>query len=186
MDGRELNVIAADGWVEVGECGVAHPEVLARAGLPGWSGLAMGLGLDRLLMLRKGVPDIRLLRSDDPRIAAQWEDLRPYRPVSHLPSIVRDISVAVVAGAVEEEIGDQVRAALGPDADLLEEVRILSATPYRGLPERARERLGIGAGQQNLLVRLVIRPLVATLTDAQANELRDRVYRAVHQGACSG
>lgn len=182
MDGRELNVEAGDGWVEVGECGVAHPGVLARAGLSGWSGLAMGLGLDRLLMLRKAVPDIRLLRSADPRIAGQWADLEPYRPVSNLPAIVRDISVAVADDAVVEEIGDQVRDALGEDAELLEEVRIVSATPYRELPERARERLGITEGQQNLLIRLVIRPPVVTLTDARANELRDRVYRAVHRG----
>ena len=40
------------------------------------TGLAMGLGLDRLLMLRKGIADIRLLRcAADPRVAAQMRDL---------------------------------------------------------------------------------------------------------------
>src|SRR5262245_45725236 len=68
-------------WLEIGECGLGSPRVLADAGLAGASGLAMGLGLDRLLMLRKGIPDIRLLRAHDPRIADQMRDLAPYRAV---------------------------------------------------------------------------------------------------------
>jgi phenylalanyl-tRNA synthetase alpha chain len=73
-------VLADHGWVEIGECGLAHPDVLASAGRNPreWTGLAMGLGLDRLLMLRKGMPDIRLLRSTDPRIAGQMQDLAPH------------------------------------------------------------------------------------------------------------
>jgi phenylalanyl-tRNA synthetase alpha chain len=35
------------------------------------------MGLDGLLMLRKGVPDIRLLRASDPRIEGQMNDLAP-------------------------------------------------------------------------------------------------------------
>lgn len=69
VDGRELYV---DG-VEIGECGVAHPEVLAAAGLPApATGLAMGLGLDRLAMLVKGIDDIRLLRSPTPGWRRRW------------------------------------------------------------------------------------------------------------------
>ncbi|HSR87071.1 MAG TPA: hypothetical protein VLM11_23055 [Streptosporangiaceae bacterium] len=63
-----------DIWVEIAECGLAHPDVLADAGLPGYTRLALGMGLDRLLMLRKQIPDIRLLRSADPRIASQMLD----------------------------------------------------------------------------------------------------------------
>lgn len=45
---------------------LAHPDVLSGAGLKhGWSGLALGMGLDRLLMLVKGIDDIRVLRSND-------------------------------------------------------------------------------------------------------------------------
>jgi phenylalanyl-tRNA synthetase alpha chain len=36
VDGRQVDVNAGGEWVEVGECGLAHPEVLTRAGLPGW------------------------------------------------------------------------------------------------------------------------------------------------------
>jgi hypothetical protein len=71
--------------VEVWECGLAHPRVLAAAGLPGRGGLAAGMGLDRLLMLVKHIPDIRLLRSGDPRITCQMLDLARYQYVSSMP-----------------------------------------------------------------------------------------------------
>lgn len=183
LEGRQVDVRAGEEWVEVWECGLAHPEVLAGAGLDGWSGLALGMGLDRLLMLRTGVPDIRLLRSTDPRVAGQLLDLQPYRPVSDLPAVRRDLSVAVDAGDDAEDLGDRVRDALGDDADAIEAVEVLSATAHDDLPEPARARLGLGPTQKNLLVRLVLRPFDRTLTDAEANELRDRVYAALHQGA---
>ena len=183
LEGRQVDVRAGGEWVEVWECGLAHPEVLAGAGLDGWSGLALGMGLDRLLMLRCDIPDIRLLRSTDPRVASQLLHLQPYRPVSDLPAVRRDLSVAVDADDDAEDLGDRVRDALGDDADAIEAVEVLSATAYDDLPDAARARLGLEPSQQNLLVRLVLRPFDRTLTDAEANELRDRVYAALHRGA---
>jgi phenylalanyl-tRNA synthetase alpha chain len=178
VDGREIYV---DG-VEVGECGLAHPEVLAAAGLPSTTtGLALGLGLDRLTMLVKGIDDIRLLRSADPRVAAQMADLSPYRPVSSMPPIRRDLSIAVAADVDPEILGDHVRDAVG--AQDLEEVAIIGETPYADLPRAARERLGMNPSQKNVLLRLVVRSHDRTLTAADANKLRDRVYAALHEGS---
>jgi phenylalanyl-tRNA synthetase alpha chain len=185
-NGRQIDVRWDGQWVEIGECGLAAPTVLDRAGLgsPPWTGLAMGLGLDRLVMLRKGVPDIRLLRSPDPRIAEQMLDLAPYRAVSRLPAVRRDLSIVVGPATVidEELLGDRVRHALGLDADVAESVAVVSEAPYDALPPNARDRLGIAPGQRNVLIRLVLRPLDRTLTDAEANRLRDRVYAALHEG----
>ncbi|TDE11787.1 hypothetical protein [Jiangella asiatica] len=184
VGGREVEAIRDGRPVEIAECGLAAPHVLAAGGLDpsSWSGLALGMGLDRVLMLRKGVPDIRLLRSADPRVAGQLLDLEPYHPVSDLPPARRDISVAVPAGSDAEVLGDQVRSALGADADLVEEVAVVSTTPYADLPEVARARLGIRPGQDNVLLRLVLRPVDRTLTSDEANALRDRVYTALHTG----
>jgi phenylalanyl-tRNA synthetase alpha chain len=44
------------------------------------------------------------------------------------------------------------------------------------------ERLGIVPGQKNVLLRVVLRDLERTLTDAEANALRDRIYAALHRG----
>ena len=166
--GKEIRV----NGVEVGECGLARPDLC--------HGLAMGLGLDRLLMLRKGIDDIRLLRSTEPRIARQLLDLRPYQPVSMQPPIRRDLSVAVDDDMDAEQLGEAVREALGPDAHVVEEVRVLAETAGELLPPVARDRLGLRAGEKNVLLRVVLRDLERTLTDARANALRDTVYRAIH------
>jgi phenylalanyl-tRNA synthetase alpha chain len=183
LEGVEIEVMWNGGWVEVGECGIALPDILRESGLPaGHTGLAMGLGLDRLLMLAKGIPDIRLLRAEDPRIAGQMHDLAPYRPVSHQPPIRRDLSVALACETTPEEVGDRVRTALEARVDSLEAVEVLSETPHDQLPAAARERIGLRPGQKNVLVRVVIRDLARTLTSDEANELRDEVYAALHQG----
>lgn len=183
---RGLQIDAArDGdWLEIGECGLAAPRVLGDAGLGGaTTGLAMGLGVDRLVMLRKRIPDIRLLRASDPRIADQMRDLAPYRAVSAMPAVVRDLSIAVDAGDTAEDLGDRVRAALGERAAAVESVEIVSETPHDALPPAARARIGLAPGQHNLLVRVVLRDLDRTLTAAEANVLRDRIYAALHRGS---
>jgi phenylalanyl-tRNA synthetase alpha chain len=161
------------------------PAILEAAGWPGsmHSGLAMGIGLDRILMLRKGIEDIRVLRSTDPRIAAQMLDLAPYRPVSSQPAIQRDLSVAVDASLTTEEFGDRVRSALGAGSGAIESIEVLSETSYLELSIAARRRLGIDSRQKNVLLRLVIRDLERTLTSAEANCVRDAVYGALHEGS---
>jgi len=182
LGGRQVDVARGSDWVEVWECGIAHPEVLAGAGLHEYTGLALGMGLDRMLMLTKHIPDIRLLRSADPRVATQMQDLQRYRPVSSQPAIRRDLSIAVDASEDDETLGDKVREALGADADAVEDVAMLSATDYADLPAVAAGRLGAQPGQRNLLVRVVLRRLDRTITDAEANGLRDRIYAALHEG----
>jgi phenylalanyl-tRNA synthetase alpha chain len=184
-DGLQIDVVDGDGdTVEIGECGLAHPELLAAHRLPPvrWSGLAMGLGLDRILMLRKGIPDIRLLRSDDPRVAGQLLDLAPYRVVSTHPPVVRDLSVAVDDADLAEDLGDRVREALGDAADAVEAVELVATTSGDELSAVARQRLGLVDGQRNALVRLTLRHPTRTLRREEANALRDRVWAALHRG----
>jgi phenylalanyl-tRNA synthetase alpha chain len=185
IHGRQIDVLLDDQWIEIGECGVAAPAVLRKAGLDeSWTGLAMGPGLDRLVMLRKGIRDIRLLRSTDPRVAEQLLDLSPYKPVSAMPAVRRDLSVVVgpEVDISDEVLGDRVRQALGVDAEAAESVEVRGETSYDDLPVAARERLQLSEGQRNVLIRLILRPLDRTLTDVEANRLRDQVYSAIHEG----
>jgi phenylalanyl-tRNA synthetase alpha chain len=189
--GQQLDVLVTrpDGsreWLELAECGLVAARVLRGSGLDPkrWAGLALGLGLDRALMLRKGIGDIRLLRSEHPEVRAQMQDLLPYRPVSVMPAVRRDLSL--VLGSAEdadvELLGDLARTALGHDAELLAALEIRAVTPAAALPAAAVERLGLAPDQVNVLLRLELQPLDRTLTDEEANLLRDRVYLALHRG----
>ena len=180
--GLEISVCQTGAWVEVGECGLAGPAVLREAGLTRSHGLAMGLGLDRILMLRKGVDDIRLLRSTDPRIQRQMQDLAPYREVSRMPAAWRDLSIAVDGAMDEELIGDAVRQALGDASALIEQIMVISETPHAELPDAARARLGMSPEQKNVLLRVVIRDLHGPVSKTHANRLRDQIYARLHRG----
>jgi phenylalanyl-tRNA synthetase alpha chain len=90
--------------------------------------------------------------------------------------------VVLDADAVEEVLGDRVRSAVGSRAEEIESVEVVTLTAWHELPQRARQRLGLRPDQTNALVRLTLRPLERTLTDAEANDLRNQVYLALHRG----
>ncbi|PZO84012.1 MAG: hypothetical protein DI626_08660 [Micavibrio aeruginosavorus] len=184
-NGVEINALWGDEWLEVGECGLAHPDILAEnlSQHSGMSGLAMGLGLDRILMVRKSINDIRLLRSTDQRIMVQMNDLSPYHEVSSMPPVARDLSLVLDSESKDEDIGDVVREALGANADIIELVETISETPYDDLPPAAKQRLGIRPGQKNILLRVVLRALDRSLTHEECNEYRDTIYAALHKGS---
>ncbi len=63
----EIDVLGARGWLEVGGCGMVHPNVLKKAGIDNekYTGFAFGIGLDRFAMLYYGVNDLRLFFEND-------------------------------------------------------------------------------------------------------------------------
>lgn len=81
-----------------------------------------------------------------------------------------------------EDLGDRVRDALGDDAACVESVEILQETPCAALPAKALARLGARVDQKNILNRVVLRHLDRTLSDHEANVMRDRIYATLHQG----
>lgn len=179
--GVQIDVLWHGEWVEIGECGLVARPILDNASLNNHTGLAMGLGMDRLLMLRKNVPDIRLLRNQDPRIRAQMNDLTSYRPVSVMPAIRRDLSLCIEKSLNEEEIGDILRSQL-PEVDCIESLDIISETSYSDLPPAAHKRMGMQPGHKNILLRLIIRHIDKSLTDKDANGVRNKVYKLLHEG----
>ena len=180
LNGREIDVYTSwsDKPVEILECGLTNPKILKENGCEGKYGLALGLGLERILMVRKNIGDIRLLRSENPRVKAQMLDLLPYNEVSAMPPVIRDISVVVHKSLDNELLGDMIRSS-GVDDKLIEEVLVLSDTPYEKLPEKAKERLGIEENEKNILIRIVFRSLERTLTSDECNLYRDIIYKHV-------
>jgi phenylalanyl-tRNA synthetase alpha chain len=62
------------GWLELGGCGMVHPNVLTNVGIDPeeWSGFAFGFGIERMSLMRHGVDDIRELISNDVRFLRQF------------------------------------------------------------------------------------------------------------------
>ncbi|PKL37191.1 MAG: phenylalanine--tRNA ligase subunit alpha [Spirochaetae bacterium HGW-Spirochaetae-1] len=72
--GSGCSVCKQSGWVELLPCGLVHPNVLRFGGIDPdqWSGFAFGLGLNRLVMMRYGINDIRHFLSGDIRFLNQF------------------------------------------------------------------------------------------------------------------
>ena len=188
IDGIEVYAGLNDKKIEVLEAGLAHPDVLKNAGIDSeqYSGLALGMGIERLIMARKNLPDIRLIRSSDPRIVKQMTNMEEFVSVSDQPAMSRDMSYCVDANDSEEDICENIKNVFGDKSDLLEQVTILERTPFDKLQPVAKERLGAKKGQDNILVSIVLRHPDKTLTKTEAADLYAMVYPKLHQGTTKG
>ncbi len=188
IDGIEVYAKIGDKEIEVFEAGLAHPEVLRNCGIDPdlYSGLASGMGVERLIMARKGLPDVRLIRSLDPRGVKQMTNMENFKNVSDQPAITRDMSYVVSKNDTEEDVCEDIRNVFDDQSDLLEEVKILDRTPYENLPQIARERLGATEDQDNILVRIILRHPDKTLTKKEAADLYDMAYPKLHKGSTKG
>lgn len=70
----EIDMSWNDGWLEIGGCGMVHPEVLSQADIDPdkFQGFAFGLGVERLTMLKFGINDLRPFFMNDLRFLRQF------------------------------------------------------------------------------------------------------------------
>lgn len=70
----EMDLSWGDGWLEIGGCGMVHPNVLKHVNIDSekYQGFAFGLGVERLAMLRYGVNDLRLFFENDLQFLKQF------------------------------------------------------------------------------------------------------------------
>ncbi|KAA0446723.1 MAG: phenylalanine--tRNA ligase subunit alpha, partial [Candidatus Thioglobus sp.] len=73
--GKGCRVCKKTGWLEILGCGVVHPNVLNSVKIDSekYSGLAFGMGVERLAMLHYGVNDLRLFFENDIRFLRQFK-----------------------------------------------------------------------------------------------------------------
>jgi phenylalanyl-tRNA synthetase alpha chain len=73
-EGKGCRVCKGSGWIELLGCGMVHPQVLRNCGIDPevYSGFAFGFGVDRMVMLKYGIDDIRLLYESDMRFLNQF------------------------------------------------------------------------------------------------------------------
>ena len=72
--GGKLVLNEGDDWLEILGCGMVHPNVLRSCGIDPdeWQGFAFGMGVDRMAMLKYGVPDLRPMFEADVRWLAHY------------------------------------------------------------------------------------------------------------------
>jgi phenylalanyl-tRNA synthetase alpha chain len=73
-DGKGCNVCSHTGWIELGGCGMIHPNVLVEAGIDSnkYTGFAWGFGIDRLVMLKYNIEDLRHFESANLKFLRQF------------------------------------------------------------------------------------------------------------------
>ncbi len=87
--GNEVRFGEGDDWLEILGCGIVHPNVIRHAGLDPdeYQGFAFGMGIDRIAMLKYGMPDLRAFFDADIRWLAHYG----FRPLD-LPTLVGGLS----------------------------------------------------------------------------------------------
>lgn len=181
----ELEVYWEGDWLEVLGCGVVKQELLINAGVPDQVGWAFGVGLDRIAMLMFGIPDIRLLWSQDPRFLSQFTsvaDIKRFVPFSKYPACYKDVAFWLrstsspagggggigaggsgnVQGFHENDVMEIIREVGG---SLVEDVRL------------ADEFSHPTSGRKSLCYRINYRSLERTLRNEEVNELHQEVSR---------
>lgn len=182
-DGIEIEIYHNNQWLELLECGLISKKLLSNNNLEGYSGLALGLGLERLVMIIKEIDDIRVLYSNKPEILSQLNNLKKYKKISNQPSIKRDLSIAIDKNINEEELTELILNNISIDTQkIIESIKIISETYYEDLPDIAIERLGINNSQKNVLLQIVLRDLNKTLLHNEANIIYTEIYSKIHSG----
>lgn len=72
--GKGCRVCKGTGWIEILGAGIVNPKVLENCGIDSklYSGFAFGLGIERIAMIKYGIPDMRILFDDDIRFLKQF------------------------------------------------------------------------------------------------------------------
>lgn len=72
--GNGCSLCKHSGWIEIGGAGLINPNVFKHSGVsyPDWEGFAFGFGIERMAIIKYGIPDIRLFPENDLRFLEQF------------------------------------------------------------------------------------------------------------------
>ena len=180
-DSLEVEVDYQGKWLEVLGAGVVHPTVLKKLGIDPekYNGWAFGFGIERLAMVLKQVPDIRIFWNMDPRIIKQWGNFEPYVEVSQFPSVWKDISFVAPSEKFtkdEEEMKKSGEIEFVDEAGIFE-VSGIARDLSNGLIESVKvvdmfeNKKKFGTDRKSVSIRLTFRSLERTLTNEEINVL---------------
>ena len=161
----EMDVMFNGAWMEVNGAGLVHPQVLKNFGLDPeiYNGWAFGFG-DRLAMIKMGIPDIRILWSDDPRITSQFKNIdSKFKEVSKYPEISRDISFIIDRDINLNNYYEIVRDCAG---NLIEEVKLI---------DEYGDEKRFGKNKRSYTFRIIYRSHERTLTNEEVNKIQAEI-----------
>lgn len=167
----EMSIKFNNEWMEVSGAGLVHPQCLKNFGLnPNfYNGWAFGFG-DRLAMIKMGIPDIRILWSNDPRITKQFKNINSkYKEVSKYPAISRDISFVIDKNINLNNYYEIIRDFA---KDLIEEVKLIDSY---------ENEAKFGKNKKSYTFRIIYRSLVKTLTAKEINEIQEKIREKTKQ-----
>ncbi|KAH8202131.1 hypothetical protein TruAng_003709 [Truncatella angustata] len=180
----ELEVYYAGDWLEVLGCGVVKQDLYINAGVPNQLGWAFGIGLERIAMLLFQIPDIRLFWSQDARFSNQFtgvsdnlDSLKRFVPFSKYPGCPKDVSFWLKSSS---SAGGNIKANAHDfhENDVMEIVRSICGDTVEDV-KRIDDFTHPKTGRRSMCYRINYRSLERTLTNAETNEMHDKVTQAL-------
>ena len=171
VESLEMDIMFNGDWLEVNGAGLVNPVVLQNFGLDPevYNGWAFGFG-ERLAMIKMGIPDIRILWSEDERITSQFTDINSkFKEVSKYPPVVRDISFIIDKSVNLNNYYEIVRDFA---ENLIEEVKLL---------DEYKDDAKFGADKKSYTFRIVYRSPERTLTNEEINKIQEEIRAKTQQ-----
>ncbi len=171
VESLEMDIMFNGEWLEVNGAGLVNPIVLKNFGLDPeiYNGWAFGFG-DRLAMIKMGIPDIRILWSEDLRITSQFKDINSkFKEVSKYPESSRDISFIIDKDINLNNYYEIVRDFA---ENLIEEVKLLDS--YENEEK-------FGKGKKSYTFRIVYRSPEKTLVNEEINKIQEQIREKTKQ-----
>jgi len=171
VESLEMDIMYRGDWLELNGAGLVNPIVMKNFGLNPeiYNGWAFGFG-DRIAMVKFGIPDIRILWSDDPRITSQFKDINSkYKEVSKYPETSRDISFVIDKNINLNNYYEIVRDFA---ENLIEEVKLV---------DEYEDESKFGKDKKSYTFRIVYRSPERTLTNEEINKIQEEIREKTKQ-----
>lgn len=162
----QIEIMNNGDWMEVVGSGLVHAQVLKNLDIDQeiYNGWAFGFGIERLAMVKFGIPDIRIFWSDDEKITSQFKDINSkYKEVSKYPEVVRDISFIIDKNISLNNYYELVRDA---GSDLVQEAK---------LTDEYEDDEKFGKDKKSYTFRIIYQSFEKTLTNNEVNKIQSDI-----------
>jgi phenylalanyl-tRNA synthetase alpha chain len=158
--------------MEVTGAGLVHTQCLKNFGIDPeiYNGWAFSFGVERLVMIKMGINDIRIFWSEDPRITSQFKDINSkFKEVSKYPETSRDISFIIDKSINLNNYYEIVRDFA---ENLIEEVKLV---------DEFENEEKFGKDKKSYTFRIVYRSPERTLTAEEVNKIQEEIREKTKQ-----